>query len=115
MVRTIVIGADVRAAGREPLAERAMRLGDERLRKVFAGDAGLVRHYDNYEARAVERADRVGRPRKQRHPLDRSQIADIFDDRAVAVEEYGRARRRGERGHKLRRAASRTVATRTPR
>src|SRR5262245_5641195 len=104
MVRTIVIRIDARPAGGEPRAETTVRLLDERFREEAPRHPRLVGDDDDDESAAVEGADGVDGPRKQRNPIETIEIADVFDQRAVAIQK--------DCGfHKLLRAASRTVAT----
>ena len=89
-----------------------MHLVDHRFGEEPARDAGLVRDEDDAEAGAVERANRVDRPGIERQALDAIEIADLLDDRAVAIEEDG-AGLTG--GHIIRLAAAATAATEMPR
>ena len=108
MVRTIVIRVDARPAGGETRAEVAVRLLDERFREEPPRHPRLIGDDDDDEAGAIEGADGVDGPWKQRDPIQAIEIADVFDQRAVAIQK--------DCGfHKLLRAAARTVATSMPR
>src|SRR5205809_138790 len=68
----------------------------------------LVRHDDDEEAGAIQGADRVDGPGKERDVLEAVQVMDVLDHRAVAIEKDGWS-------HKVRRAATRTDPTSMPR
>ena len=75
------------AVGQQPLDVRVHRV-DHRLGEEPAGDAGLVRHHHDAQAGPVERPDRVDALRVQLDALGPIEIADLLDERAVAIEEH---------------------------
>ena len=110
MMRTIVIRVDVRAARGEQRGDVAVDLVDDRFGEEAARHARLVRHHDDAEparfsARMASMVHGI-----ERDALQAIEIADLLDDRAVAIEEHG-AR---EVAHSTRRVASSTAPTVTP-
>jgi len=103
------VGAGVAARlGGETRAEVAVRLLDERFREEPPRHPRLVGDDDDGESAAIEGTDGVDGPGKQRDSIEAIEIADVFDQRAVAIQK--------DCGfHKLLRAAARTVATSMPR
>ncbi len=92
VVRTIVIRIDVRPAGLEQVGDMAVHAFDDRFAEEPARDARLVRDHHDAQPGSVERAHRVDAPRIQGDALDAIEIADLFDERAVAVDEHGARR-----------------------
>ena len=105
MVRTIVIRVDARAAGLEQAGDLPVHLVDDRLGEEPARDARLVGDHDDAQAGAVERADRVDAPGIELDTLGPIEVADLLDERAVAIEKDGGRSSRGSSG--LRDAATR--------
>ena len=67
-----------------------MRLGDERLLEDAARDPGLVGDDDHGESAAVQQPDRVHAVGEEHEPFEAIEVPGLFDQRAVAVEKYGR-------------------------
>ncbi len=114
VMRTIVIRVDPRAAGGKQLRHVAMDFVHHGFGEESARHARLVGHEDDAEAGAIEAADGVDRPRIQLDPLHAIEVADLLDQRAVAVEKH-RAFGEFAHHHKTRLALSRTAAGVTPR
>ena len=89
MVRTIVIRVDVGAARLEQIGEVTVNVLDDRLTEKAASHARLIRDHYHAQPRAIQRAHGVDAPRIQRHAIDAIQIADLLDERAVAIEKDG--------------------------
>ena len=83
--------------------------------KKTAGDARLVRDHHDAQARAVESPKRVGAVGIELDPLGSIEIADFFDERAVAVEEHGFGAAAGRRRQDACLAAVSTRSTVMPR
>ena len=87
-----------------------VQLLDHRLGEESARDAGLVGHHHHPHAGAVQRADGVDGPGIELDAIRPIEIADLFDQRAVAIEEH-----RPVCGHSTRIAASAAAVTSMPR
>src|SRR3954463_1566764 len=85
-----------------------MHLLDDRLGEEAARHARLIGHHDHADAGAVERPDRTAAPGVQLHALRPIEVADLLDDRAVAID-------KGRRVHGCDRAAAMTAPTEMPR
>src|SRR5262249_45419282 len=59
-------------------------------RKQSTADTGLIGDHDASKSRPAQTLHRPGRPGKKTDLLRMSDIIPFFDERAVAVEEYGR-------------------------
>ena len=70
----------------QPAIDLAWTCVQERLVDDAAPDGGLVGDDDRREAGALEQAECVGGPRKQRQLLEAIEVAALLDDRAVAIE-----------------------------
>src|SRR5438094_5819994 len=116
MMRTIVVGVDAGGAGRHLLRDAAMCFVDEGLGQDAARDARLIDDDDDRHGRAMQRHNPVYRPRKEHDLIEMTEIPDVLDDRAVAIEEDSRKPPwvRSKR-HNVRRAAATTAAALTPR
>ena len=108
VVRTIVIRVDTCASRRETVADEPVRLLHEHLCEESSCDPRLVRDDDNDESGAIERADRINGPRKERNLIETIEIADISYQRAVPIKKHCGF-------HKPLRATWRTAATPMPR
>src|SRR5262249_52594092 len=116
MVRTIVIRVDTRAAGGQQPGHPSMDVLDDRLGKKAPREARLIAHHHDGEAGAIERLDRGNGPREQRHAIGAVEIADFFDDGAIAVEEDRALESlRHEAALTSSRVATSTSCARTPR
>ena len=106
MVRTIVIRVDVGATLGEHRRHVPVHVVHDRFGEEPARDARLIGDHHDGQARAIERADGVDRPRVELDALGAIEVSHFFDDRAVAIQ-----KRRASRlvvGHSIRRVASST-------
>src|ERR687887_510687 len=79
MMRTIVVGVDARAAGRQALVDAAGRFVDESLRQDAARDARLIGDDDDRQPRAIQRANHIDAPRKKYDLIEMAEEPDVFD------------------------------------
>src|SRR4029077_13533346 len=92
MVRTIVIRVDAGATRLEHRSHVAVDLFNSRFGKESSRDSRLVGHHHHMQTGPVERAHGVDRPGIEGDALDTIEVADLLDDRAIAVEEHSGAR-----------------------
>ena len=72
-----------------------MDLVEERLVDDAAGDRRLVGDDHQRVASALQQPQRIRRPRKQLEQLHAIEVAALFNERPVAVQEHGRLRHDG--------------------
>jgi hypothetical protein len=94
VMRAEVHSVEARAARFHLLRDPAVHLVDEGFRKVAAGHAGLVGDEDGQERAAVDEANRFHREGEQAEAGEVVDVADLFGERAVAIDE-DRAAQRG--------------------
>jgi hypothetical protein len=109
MVRTIVIRVEMGPTRFELSREVGVYALHHGLVEQATRDAGLIGDQDRSEARAIQRADGGHREGKERDASGAIEIADFFDDRAVAIEEDRTVAGRRQR-HGMRLTAARTAS-----
>ena len=97
MVRTIVIPIEKRAARFEKLGDVQVDAIDQRFVEKSARDTRLIRDHHGADAGTVQRTNRGDAPRVEHHALGPVEVADLVDERAVAIEKDRRLYRRGGR------------------
>src|ERR1051326_1727685 len=87
MMWAVVDCVEPRAAALQFRRENFVHLADERLFKISARDTSLVRDEDREPARLVKRAHGFGGEREDAVARDVVDVADLFRNRPVAVNE----------------------------
>jgi hypothetical protein len=96
-VRAIVYGVEVRSRGFQFLGHQFVDRAYERLRKIAAADAGLIRYYNHGPPCFIQAANCIGDLRQDTKSADMIQVADFFGDGAITIEKNGWPKRVGVR------------------
>jgi len=90
-VRTIINRIEVRASlGQFPF-HTVVDIVQQRFRKIAAGNSRLIGDHDHGHSGLIQASDGFGCKRKHTKTVEMIQVADLFGDGAIAIEEYGGA------------------------